>query len=227
MKILSIIPARGGSKGIPKKNLAILNKKPLLHYTINASVKSNLIDRTVVSTDDKEIADFAKKYDVQIIKRPKKLSSDNVGLEPVIDHVLKFLERNDKYVPDVIVLLQNTSPLRNMNHVNEALKLFQKMKFDSLLSGFVSHKFLWKSKNSCVFPVNYNPKKRLRRQKISDQFIENGAIYITKKQSFKKNKCRISGDIGMYVMPEELSIEIDNEYELTFAENILKMINHE
>jgi len=222
MKILSIVPARGGSKGIPKKNLTLLNNKPLLYYTVNASLNANHIDRTIVTTDNDEISNFAKKHGAEVIKRPKKLSDDKAQLEPVMEHVIKVLERNENYFPDILVLLQNTSPLRTATHIDEALDFFFTKKYDSILSGFKSHRFFWKMKADRVFPFNYNPKKRSRRQEISNQFIENGAIYITKLSSFKKSKCRISGKIGLYVMPEEISIEIDSKFELSLANFILK-----
>ena len=222
MKILSIIPARGGSKGIKKKNLVRINKQPLLYYSIKSSLLSKKINKTVVSTDNKEIADYAKKMGVEIIKRPKKLSSDRAQLEPVIEHVLSVLNKNEKYIPNLIILLQNTSPLRRSSDIDGAIRLLISKKFDSVLSGFVSHRLFWKKEKKIVRPMNYNPKERPRRQEMSKQFIENGAIFITKSSFFKKNKCRISGKIGMFTMPEELSIEIDNEFELALAETILK-----
>lgn len=222
MKIISIIPVRGGSKEILNKNLVPLNEKPLLYYTVSASKNSKLIDRTIVSTDNEKIMNLAKKHGAEVIKRPKKLSDDKAQLELVMEHVIKVLKRNKNYFPDILVLLQNTSPLRTATHIDEALDFFFTKKYDSLLSGFKSHRFFWKMKADRVFPFNYNPKKRSRRQEISNQFIENGAIYITKLSSFKKSKCRISGKIGLYVMPEEISIEIDSKFELSLANLILK-----
>ena len=136
MKILSIIPARGGSKGIRLKNLVRLDGKPLLHYTIRASLESKLVDRTIVSTDNKKIAEQAKKLGAEVITRPKQLATDESLLEPVIQHVLDFLKAKKKYRPDIIVLLQNTSPLRSSEYVDGALSLLIKKKYDSVLSGY-------------------------------------------------------------------------------------------
>ena len=222
MKIVSIIPARGGSRGIPMKNLILLNKKPLLHYTVNASLNSSLINRTIVSTDDDKIANEARQIGAEVIKRPKKLSTSKITIEPTIKHILDFLKNREKYVPDVIVLLQNTSPLRTTKHIDSALGLFKKYKYDSVLSGFISHYLLWKIQGGIVLPINYNPLKRPNRQQMKNQFIENGAIYITKYLSFKKSNCRISGKIGFYEMAEEISIQIDSEYDLLYAEHMLK-----
>jgi len=222
MKVLSIIPARGDSKGIPLKNLVKINGKPLLYYSIKASLESKLINRTIVSTDNKKIAETAKWLGSEIIKRPKKLSGDTIRIEPVIDHVLEYLKKNENYVPDIIVLLQNTSPLRKSKHIDEAIKLLKKGKYDSIISGYKSHSFSWKIENNLAKPINYNPKNRPNRQEIKSFFIENGAIYVTKYSLFKKSKCRISGKIGFYNMLEELSYQIDSPTDLLIVEQLMK-----
>ena len=220
MDILSIIPARGGSKGIPLKNLKLLNKKPLIDYTVTASLKSKFITRTIVSSDHLKIQKRAQKLGAQVIKRPKKLSSDSSQIEPVIEHCLNYLKLKENYHPDLIILLQNTSPLRTKKHIDDALKIFLNSKYDSMLSGYVSHNFIWRIKNNNAIPLNYNPKKRPNRQEFDNQFIENGAIYITKFLSFQKSKCRISGKIGFYEMSKELSIDIDTKSDLLEASKI-------
>tara|TARA_B100001179_G_scaffold9831_1_gene6433 strand:- start:2460 stop:3152 length:693 start_codon:yes stop_codon:yes gene_type:complete len=225
MKILSIIPARGDSKGIPLKNLVQLNKKPLLYYTVKASLNSKLIDRTIVSTDHPKISAYAQKLQAEVIARPKKLSGDHTSIESVVLHILEYLLKKERYVPDTIIFLQNTSPLRTSTHIDEAIKLFQKKKFDSLLSGYNSHKFFWKKNNLLVKPMNYSPQKRPNRQDFTNQFIENGSIYIIKHDIFKKIKSRLSGKIGLYKMPEILSIEIDTRDDLLLASYILKTLN--
>lgn len=223
MNILGIIPARGGSKGIPMKNLVKLNKKPLLSYSLHSSLSSKYISKTVVTTDNESIAKYSKKFkNVEIIIRPKKLANDNSQIEPVILHTLEYLKKNSNYVPEIIILLQNTSPLRTFTHIDGALKVFFKNNYDSLLSVYSSHKFLWKKQRKNFLPVNYDPRKRPNRQDIEDQFFENGSIYITKYDSFIKSKCRISGKIGIYKMPESESIEIDSPFDLLQAQLILK-----
>ena len=217
MEILSIIPARGGSKGIPLKNLKSLNGKPLLDYSVNASLQSKLITRTIVSTDHSKILKHAKKLGAEVIKRPKRLSTDSSHIEPVIEHCLNYLKSKENYNPDLIILLQNTSPLRTKKHIDDALSIFLNSKYDSMLSGYVSHSFVWKIRNNDVVPINYNPKKRPNRQEFKNQFIENGAIYITKYSSFKKSKCRVSGKIGFFKMQKELSIDIDTKSDLLQA----------
>lgn len=222
MKILSIIPARGGSKGIPLKNLKIINGKHLLDYSIEASLNSKWINKTIVSTDDDKILKRAIEKGAELIKRPKALSTDSSSIESVIVHCLKHLKRKENYTPDLVVLLQNTSPLRTVRHIDEAISLFLRYKYDSMLSAYSSHYFIWKKRNNEIIPINYNPEKRPNRQQFNNQFIENGAIYITKYEAFKKSKCRISGKIGIYEMPSELSVDIDTKEDLLKAEHIMK-----
>ena len=224
MKILSIIPARGGSKGIPLKNLTLLGKKPLIYHTIKASLNSK-INRTIVSTDNLEISKIATKYGAEVILRPKKLANDKSQIEPVIKHVLDYLIKKENYIPDLVILLQNTSPLRTSKHIDKAMEFFNKNIFDSVLSGFVSHSLIWQVKNKIVKPINYDPLKRPNRQEIKNQFIENGAIYITKNKLFNKTNCRVSGKIGIFEMSEDSSLQIDSTYDILFAEQILKMRN--
>lgn len=224
MNILSIIPARGGSTGIPMKNLRKLNGKPLLFYSIKSSLNSRFITRTIVSTDNLKIAKYALSQKAEVIKRPKKLANNKAPIEPTMKHVLAILERKERYRPDLIVLLHNTSPLRTSKHIDEAISQFIQKKYDSMLSGYRSHQFLWKKRGDLVCPINYDPAKRPNRQQIKTEFIENGAIYITTYKNFIKTFVRISGKTGMYVMPEELSVDINNESDLILASNILKLI---
>ncbi len=222
MKIMSIIPARGGSKGITLKNLKKLNGKPLIDYSVTESLKSKLITRTIVSSDHPKILSRAEKLGAEIIKRPRHLATNSSHLEPVIEHCLNYLKLKENYVPDILLLLQNTSPLRTKKHIDEALRLFLHSKLDSMLSCYSSHYFTWTLKKNLLFPINHDPKNRPNRQQINDQFIENGAMYITKYNAFKKSHCRISGKIGLFKMPKELSIDIDTKYDLLQANKFLK-----
>ena len=222
MEIMAIIPARGGSKGIPLKNLKLIDWKPLIQYSINESLKSKFITRTIVSSDHPQILKIAEKLGAEIIKRPKNLSNDSSQLEPVITHCLNHLEQKENYVPDLIILLQNTSPLRTKKHIDDALSDFINSKFDSMMSCYSSHSFLWTLKNKMLTPVNYDPNNRPNRQKLNNQFIENGAIYITKYHAFKKSNCRISGKIGLFKMTKKTSIDIDTKFDLIEANKMIK-----
>ena len=179
MKIISIIPARGGSKGIKLKNLKVLCGKPLLDYSVNTSLKSKFIKRTFVSSDHIKILNRAQKLGAEIITRPMNISTDKSTTESSIKHCLNHLKSKENYTPDVIVLLQNTSPLRTVRHIDGAIRFFLKNNFDSVLSGYKSHNFLWKMKKNKLLPVNYNPYARPMRQTFNNQYAENGAIFLT------------------------------------------------
>ena len=222
MEIMAIIPARGGSKSIPLKNLKLLNGKPLIDYSINVSLKSKFITRTIVSSDHPKILNRAQKLGAEILKRPKNLATDSSQLEPVMEHCLNHFKLKENYIPDIIILLQNTSPLRTKNHIDDALSTFLDSKFDSMMSCYSSHYFLWTLKKNTLIPKNHNPKNRPNRQQMNNQFIENGAIYITKYNAFKKSHCRISGKIGLFEMQQKVSIDIDTKSDLLQSNNFLK-----
>jgi CMP-N,N'-diacetyllegionaminic acid synthase len=222
MEIMAIIPARGGSKGITLKNLKLLNGKPLIDYSINGSLKSKFITRTIVSSDHPKILNRAEQLGAEIIRRPKNLATDSSQLEPVIEHCLNHFKLKENYVPDIIILLQNTSPLRTKKHIDDALSTFLDSKFDSMMSCYNSHYFLWNLKKNTLIPKNHDPKNRTNRQQMNNQFIENGAIYITKYNAFKKSHCRISGKIGLFEMSEKVSIDIDTKEDLDQVRKLLK-----
>ncbi len=226
MKILAIIPARGGSKGVPGKNLFPINGKPLLHYTVTACLNSALVNRVVVSTNDEEISRVAKQIGAEVVRRPKKLSGDLSPVDPVLEHVLDYLKNKEKYMPDIIILAQNTSPLRTSQHIDEALNLLTKKNYDSVLSGYPYHIFAWNKMNQLtVKPHEHDPSTRLTRQETHEQILENGALYATTIAAFKKSHCRVSGKTGFYSMPMELSYNIDHTDDLRKTEKILQAQN--
>ena len=219
--IIAIIPARGGSKGIPRKNIRLLAGKPLIAYSIETALKSKYINRVVVSTEDDEIAEISKKYGAEVIERPEELATDSAPTEPVIEHVLERLKEQEYYKPDLIILLQPTSPLRTGKHIDEALDMFSKGHFNSVLSVCPSHAFIWKMKESGAYPINYDFKNRHRRQDKEPEYRENGAIYITKCEVLMGQGCILNEKIGLYSMPEVFSIEIDTDFDLWLCEQII------
>jgi CMP-N-acetylneuraminic acid synthetase/NAD(P)-dependent dehydrogenase (short-subunit alcohol dehydrogenase family) len=224
MKILAIIPSRGGSVEIPLKNIIRINEKPLQFYTISAALESKLITRTIVSTDNDRIAKHAQSLGAEIMKRPQKYATNDALIEPAIREILKKLKDQEKYIPDIIVLLQNTSPLRNAQHIDECIKKLIKNKYDSIFSCSDSKALVWETqKKSLVKPITYEPQKRKQRQEMANkQILENGAIYATKYQNFMKSNNRISGKIGYYKMPSNLSYEIDGEHDILAVEQMMK-----
>lgn len=224
-KILAIIPARGGSKGVPRKNIKLLNGKPLLAYAIETLQKSNVIDKIIVSTEDEEIARIAKNFGAEIIKRPKKLASDTALTEPVMMHALKKLE-NQGYHPNYIALVQCTSPLLNPKTIRQAVNKVTTDNFDSCITVFFPHtyEFKWKKQQDDIFLPDHNVKNRPRRQDLPKIYHENGAFYITKTVLFKKTKNRFGGNIAKITaveMSEENSLQIDNLFDFWLIEQII------
>lgn len=221
MKIVSIIPARGGSKSIPRKNIKLLDGKPLISYIINSSLASKHISETYVSTEDEEIAKISQYFGAKIIKRPTNLSDDKTSSEDVLLH---FAENVDF---DVLVFLQCTSPLTKSVDIDGAIDLYLSKKYDSILSvcddtsGFFCGGFLWSEIGESL---NYNYKKRPRRQEMKKTYRENGAIYIISKEKLLENKNRLCGKIGLYVMPQKRSFEIDEPKDFELLNQIIPLI---
>jgi len=219
-KIIAIIPARGGSKGIPKKNIINFLNKPLISHSIEYAKTSKLINDIYVSTDDKNIATIGLENSAKIIKRPDNLSNDTASTESVILHLLN--EINNK--PDVIVLLQPTSPLRPKGSLDKALEYFFLGKHDSLLSISPTHRFFWNIKDKQAIP-KYDFKNRPRRQDIKDSdvnYVENGSLYISTYDNLINKNNRLGGDIGYIIFDEEYSFEIDTYTDLKILESIAK-----
>lgn len=219
-KIIAIIPARGGSKRIIGKNIKDLAGKPMIAYTIESSIKSKFINRTIVSTDDKEIAKVAKKYGAEVIMRPKELAQDNTPTEPVLIHVVKELEKKGEKISHV-VLLQLTSPLRKTKIIDQGIKLAIKSNADSVLSvSEMQHYYLLGHFENDGYKLEYD--KRPFSQDMQKKFKENGALYITKKEFLLKNKNRIGGKINAIVMNPIDSMDIDEMSEFEIVEKIIK-----
>lgn len=219
-EFISIIPARGGSKGIPHKNITFLSGIPLIAYTIEASLQSRFIQRTIVSTEDARIAEVSISYGAEVIERPPSLAEDTTPTEPVIRNVLDVLAEKENYIPKNIMLLQPTSPLRTVEDIDRAYEQYLSESADSLLSVCRSHNFLWCKENNRGIPVNYDYRNRPRRQEM-EQYRENGAIYIFNRQLFLDNNNRLGGKISLYEMEEDRSIEIDTPFDMLLAEHLL------
>lgn len=222
-KIIAIIPARGGSKGIPGKNIKIFAGKPLIVHSIEQALSTPQIDAVYVSTDDDEIAKISKKAGAEIINRPKEISGDTATTESAIEHTLSVL----KGKPDIIVLLQATSPLRPKSSIENAIDKFINGNYDSLLSVSPTHRFFWKIKDGQI-NAEYDYLNRPRRQDIKQEdikYVENGSIYIFTREHFEKNGNRLGGKIGYIIFPEEYSYEIDNYSDFEFLEILAKQLN--
>jgi CMP-N,N'-diacetyllegionaminic acid synthase len=228
MKTLAIIPARGGSKGIPRKNIAMLDENPLIFYTIKAALESESLTDIVVSTDDKEIADISAELGALVpFIRPLHLSTDEAESAPVIDHTLKFMEEKRGFKYDAIMMLQPTSPLRKSTHINEALALFGSQSCDSLVSIVsvgANHPLRMKllEGNKLTNYVDQGFWNMMPRQSLPKVFIRNGSIYLISRDSFIQTKQLIGENCLGYQMGDNESINIDSHLDLMLAEILLK-----
>ena len=222
-KFLAIIPARGGSKRLPNKNILDLVGKPLIAYTIEAAKKSKYIDEIIVSSDSDNILNIAKEYNIKTIKRPDYLASDTAKTIDVLKHVMENIK--NKY--DYIVLLQPTSPLRNEKHIDEAIELLDDKNADAIVSVCeIEHSPLW----SNTLPSSLSMEdflreevKNKRSQDLDKYYRINGAIYICKMDALlKQNTLFLSKNIFAYVMDRKSSVDIDDEIDFKLAEVLLK-----
>lgn len=216
-KILALIPARGGSKGVPGKNIKPILGKPLMAYTIDAAKESKYIDRIVVSTEDEEIAKVAKDYGAEVVKRPEEFASDQSPMNPVMKHAVDWLAEHDNYNPDLLLLLHVTSPLRESRHIDEAIEKYINGDYDSMMSVIFLpvHRFDL-DENDHLVP---NQPRRNRQDRIPT-IIEDGAIYITDINLIKQGK--IVGDkLGYYRIDPEVAIDINEPLDFLIAEQVL------
>ena len=199
MKTVGLILARGGSKGIPNKNIQMLSGMPMISYSINAAKYSN-IDEVWVSTDSPHIRSVAKSYGANVLDRPDELASDT---SPSEDSLLHFAENVDF---DRLVFIQPTSPLIRPKYIDAGLEMMGK--YDSVFSAYKEH---WLPRwDMSVCPLNFELHKRPRRQDKKDVYVENGAFYITTKKGLLKSKTRVSGNIGVVEMPIGESFQVDD-----------------
>tara|TARA_R110002074_G_scaffold402118_1_gene603810 strand:- start:4703 stop:5383 length:681 start_codon:yes stop_codon:yes gene_type:complete len=225
MKVLAIIPARGGSKGILKKNLIDVAGKPLIAWTIEAALNSKYIDTIVVTSDNKEILEFSSTYQNVInIERPVSLAEDSSPTEPVISHVLETLEDVDDY--DYLILLQPTSPLRTSEDINDAISLISSSVATSLISVTEPNhhplkSFVKDSKGFLKGLIN-NQFPFMPRQELPEVFQPNGAIYVVEVKEFLKNNKLFTQKTIEFLMLSSKSIDVDSLKDVKTIEDQLK-----
>jgi len=220
-KVLAIIPARGGSKGLPRKNILDLNDKPLITWTIEASLNSKYINKTIVSSDDDEILEISKKYGAEILKRPDEFATDISSSEAVVHHVIE----NTNEIYNYIILLQPTSPLRNTLDIDNALKelfstdataLISVCEYDNkILKAFKENEFGY------IEGISNNTYPFMRRQDLPQTYMSNGAIYIIKVDKFLKNNSFFTDKTISFVMDDIKSLDIDTQVDLKKVETYI------
>lgn len=224
--MLAVIPARGGSKGVPHKNIRDLDGKPLIAYTIEAAIKSKVFDKIVVSTDSSEIAEIAQRYGAEVpFIRPKDLSGDFSSSDDVVLHAIDYFKRKGKEF-EYVCKLQPTSPLRNETHIMEAYQLLKDSNSNFVVSVCeCEHSPLWTGtldeKKSLNRFINEYVKGACR-QKLPKYYRLNGAIYMGKTEAFEDNKSFFGKNGTAFIMNQEESIDIDNYFDFEIAKLLIK-----
>lgn len=226
MNTVTIIPARGGSKGIPRKNIREFCGKPLIAHIIETALKVRELDRVIVSTEDNEIAEIARKYGAEVpFIRPKELARDETPTLPVLQHAVKYLEENENYKPDIVVLLYATSPLLKPERVSDAIKMLKKENLDSVLSVVEDRGHFW-IETEGEYERLY-PKVLKNRQFTKPLFKENGAIYAFKRDLLMDENTVVGGKIGFLIMQKENTIDIDEPLDFEIAEFLMRREENE
>lgn len=215
-QVYAIIPARGGSQGIPRKNLADLAGKPLVAHTIAQAQAAELVSQVYVSSEDQEIRDVAAQFGAKAIDRPEEFIHDNSIQE--VDRLLKWtvleLESQGHQI-DIVVLLYATSPLREVATIDEAVRLVAEDGYDSVLSLYEDTTYLWALDGDTATPTNYDPATRGPRQKENwNQWAENKAVYAFTRDLLVETDCRLGGKIGYVEMPAWRSVDVDKPDDL-------------
>ena len=225
IKILAVIPARGGSKGITNKNIIDIGGKPLIKYTINAALKSTMLTHCIVSTDSDEIANIAKSCGALVpFKRPANLSSDEALSLPVMQHSLKFMEAQQGYQYDLVIMLQPTTPLRLSKDIDNAINILLDTKADSVISvvEVEGHHPLRMKRVIDGRLINYidqGHEDMRPRQELPAVYIRNGAIYATLRDILINDNSFTGLDSRAYIMPLDRSVNIDTPEDLLLAKN--------
>ena len=202
MNILGITPARGGSKGIPKKNIKVISGKPLIAWTIEAAKEAKVIDRYMVSTEDEEITEISREYGADVVERPPELATDEATTLSILQHLVENIPC------DIVVLLQATSPIRRLGLIDECIKEFKDNDYDSLATGFI-----------CDY-IEYG-KNQLRRQDIKGFFYDDGNVYVINADLIRKGD-RYGKKIGKKIISRWENIEVDDEFDFWMAEQVLQ-----
>lgn len=221
-KIICIIPARGGSKGLPRKNIKKLAGKPLIAHTIEQALGSDYIDRVIVSTENRQIADISKKYGAEVpFIRPKYLVGDNVATIDVLLHSIDWLETKEKYNFDIIVLLHATAPLRKICDIDYCIKMLIEKKADNIFSVTESHRNPYFNMVEIRKGGGVNLSKKgsfSSRQSAPKVYDMNASIYVWWKDILKNKKKIFLKNSRIYIMPKDRSIDIDDALDFRIAE---------
>jgi CMP-N-acetylneuraminic acid synthetase len=231
LRVLAVVPARGGSKGIPRKNLRLLGGKPLVAHAVEAGCAARLVSRVLCSTDDAQIAEAARKAGAEVrFLRPRELALDSSEDWPVFVHVLDWLRSNEAWEPELIVNLRPTSPLRRPGHVDEAIRLLLETGADSVKAVCLArqhpHKMWLRQADGSIEPYLRTPFRLQRgpdvpRAELEDVYWQNGVVDVTRREVILEQRVMIGPRVAGLVTDPSDSIDIDTELDLALAELLL------
>lgn len=219
VRVVAVIPARGGSKGVPRKNLLPIGGVPLVARAIAAARATPAIDRVIVSTDSAEIADLARAHGAEVIDRPRAISGDSASSESALLHALDLVD------PEVLVFVQATSPFIDSAALGRAVERVQRGDDDVVFSAFATYAFLWQASSDGLIGVNHEAAHRPRRQDREPHFHETGAFYVMRAAGFREAQHRFFGRVGVELVDERTAIEIDTPDQAQLAEAIARLID--
>lgn len=218
MKILIVIPARGGSKGIPRKNLQLVGGVPLIERTLRAANAALGERSTVVSTDDSEIAELVERLGGWVLRRPAELATDEASSESVLLHAIDGVREAHGFTPEVLIFLQCTSPFTTAEDIRGTLMTMVQRDADCAFTAVPWQGHLWGRADGRFIGINHAWGKRQRRQDRPPQWIETGAVYAMRVPGFLEAKHRFFGKVVAHEVPQERALEIDTPYDLHLAQ---------
>jgi len=222
MTTLAVILARGGSKGIPKKNSRKLCGTPLVEWCARAAINSSLIDCVLLSSDDAEILDIGRSLGCEVHERSSEDAGDKTSSEKSLMAAIREHDVGEE--AETVLLVQPTSPFVSATDFDAALRKFASGNYDSMFTAVESHSFSWELEEDGSATPSYDPKDRPMRQDMENKRSENGAFYIMKRRLLEDEGCRLGGRIGCYTMPEHTGPEIDSELDWMVVESIAEQL---
>jgi YrbI family 3-deoxy-D-manno-octulosonate 8-phosphate phosphatase len=222
MTCLAIIPARGGSKGVPRKNVLPVGGLPLIAHAIRAALAAKRVTRLVVSTDDDEIARVSRRFGAEVILRPDDISGDSATSESALVHCLRTLGETEQYKPELTMLIQCTSPLTSAADLDGLVESLRAAAADSAFIAVPFHHFLWqRGADGQALGINHDGVKRKRRQELTPAYLENGAAYVMRTSEFLETEERFCGKVVMHLADPSHALEIDDPVDVVKADALL------
>ena len=226
METLAVIPARGGSKGLPRKNLLPIQGVPLVGRAILAARAARSVRRMVVSTDDAEIAAVARRFGAEVVVRPAEISGDAASSESAILHALAHLEEAEGYRPEIVLLIQCTAPFLASGDIDGVIAEIRDAGMDSAFAAAPFHHFLWRrGPDGGAAGVNHSGGQRLRRQDLEPQHLEAGSVYAMRVDAFRQTGHRFCGRVGIFESDPERAMEIDSAIEMEKARALAPLLD--